>query len=73
LCRSIEDSFGGTAKTSLIVTIGPRRAHHSETAAALAFGQRALKVENTLRVKEDVDFKLSSRKLQAEVGLYKLN
>lgn len=26
-----------------------------------------MKVENTLRVKEDVDFKLSSRKLQAEV------
>jgi hypothetical protein len=67
LTRLLKDSFGGSAKTSLIVTIGPRRSHHSETAAALAFGQRALKIENTLKVKEEVDFKLSSRRLQAEV------
>eukprot|EP00740_Mantoniella_antarctica_P003830 CAMPEP_0181353562 /NCGR_PEP_ID=MMETSP1106-20121128/2898_1 /TAXON_ID=81844 /ORGANISM="Mantoniella antarctica, Strain SL-175" /LENGTH=1124 /DNA_ID=CAMNT_0023466175 /DNA_START=118 /DNA_END=3489 /DNA_ORIENTATION=- len=67
LTRLLKDSFGGTAKTSLLVTIGPGRAHHSETAAALAFGQRALKVENTLRIKEDLDFKLSTRKLQVEV------
>ncbi len=41
--------------------------HLSETLAALTFGSRALKVTNSLKVKQEVDYRLSARKLQDEV------
>ncbi|EHA8586399.1 Kinesin-like protein KIN-UA [Cocos nucifera] len=41
LTRLLRDSFGGTARTSLIITIGPSARHYSETASTIMFGQRA--------------------------------
>ena len=67
LTRLLSDSLGGTALTSLIVTIGPLQEHFSETAATLKFGQQALRVENTLKVKEGVDYKLLCKQLQVKV------
>uniref|UniRef100_A0A7S0XB73 Kinesin-like protein n=1 Tax=Mantoniella antarctica TaxID=81844 RepID=A0A7S0XB73_9CHLO len=67
LTRLLSDSLGGSALTSLIATVGPLREHYSETAATLKFGQQALRVENTLKVKEGVDYKLLCRRLQSEV------
>jgi hypothetical protein len=44
-----------------------RRAHISETSSALQFGQRALKIENNTRIREEVDLKLLTHKLQVEM------
>ncbi|PPR81401.1 hypothetical protein GOBAR_AA39317 [Gossypium barbadense] len=70
LTRLLRDSFGGTARTSLIVTIGPSPRHRGETTSTILFGQRAMKVENMLRIKEEFDYKSLSRKL--EIHLDKL-
>ena len=67
LTRLLKDSLGGTAMTSLIVTASPDATHLSETVAALNFGQRALKVTNSLVVKQEVDYRLTARRLQEEV------
>mmetsp|Transcript_27410 Transcript_27410/g.87833 ORF Transcript_27410/g.87833 Transcript_27410/m.87833 type:complete len:869 (-) Transcript_27410:75-2681(-) len=69
LTRMLKDSFGGSARTSMIITIGPRREHLREHMSTLEFGQRALQVENTLKLKEEVDFQLLSRRLQEEVDI----
>ncbi|CAI0385520.1 unnamed protein product [Linum tenue] len=67
LTRLLKDSFGGTARTSLIVTIGPSPRHRGETASTIQFGQRAMKVENMLKIKEEFDYKSLSRKLEIQV------
>ncbi|XP_039042607.1 kinesin-like protein KIN-UB isoform X2 [Hibiscus syriacus] len=64
LTRLLRDSFGGTARTSLIVTIGPSPRHRGETASTILFGQRAMKVENMLKIKEEFDYKSLARKLE---------
>eukprot|EP00899_Mesostigma_viride_P001396 jgi/Mesvir1/11257/Mv01061-RA.1 len=67
LTRLLKDSFGGTARTSLIVAIGPSPVHKSETASTIQFGQRALRIENTLKLREEIDFKGLSSRLRAEI------
>ncbi|KAJ6320501.1 hypothetical protein OIU78_015819 [Salix suchowensis] len=67
LTRLLKDSFGGTARTSLIVTIGPSPRHRGETSSTILFGQRAMKVENMLKIKEEFDYKSLSRKLEIQV------
>ncbi|KAK1558863.1 hypothetical protein Q3G72_007531 [Acer saccharum] len=67
LTRLLRDSFGGTARTSLIVTIGPSPRHRGETASTILFGQRAMKVENMLKIKEEFDYKSLSRKLEIQL------
>ncbi|KAK1556667.1 hypothetical protein Q3G72_009796 [Acer saccharum] len=42
LTRLLRDSFGGIARTSLIVTIGPSPRHRGETASTILFGQREI-------------------------------
>ncbi|KAL4188065.1 hypothetical protein AMTRI_Chr09g22010 [Amborella trichopoda] len=67
LTRLLRDSFGGTARTSLIVTIGPSPRHRGETASTIMFGQRAMKVENMVKLKEEFDYKSLCRKLEREL------
>ncbi|XP_021754009.1 kinesin-like protein KIN-UA [Chenopodium quinoa] len=67
LTRLLRDSFGGTARTSLVVTIGPSSRHRGETASTIMFGQRAMKVENMLKIKEEFDYKSLSRKLDIQL------
>ncbi|CBI38866.3 hypothetical protein VitviT2T_023502 [Vitis vinifera] len=67
LTRLLRDSFGGTARTSLIVTIGPSPRHRGETASTILFGQRAMKVENMLKIKEEFDYKSLSRRLDIQL------
>uniref|UniRef100_A0A5B7A188 Kinesin-like protein n=1 Tax=Davidia involucrata TaxID=16924 RepID=A0A5B7A188_DAVIN len=67
LTRLLRDSFGGTARTSLIVTIGPSPRHRAETASTILFGQRAMKVENMLKIKEEFDYKSLSRRLEIQL------
>lgn len=67
LTRLLRDSFGGTARTSLVVTIGPSPRHRGETASTISFGQRAMKVENMLKIKEEFDYKSLSRRLDIQL------
>ncbi|GMN43049.1 hypothetical protein TIFTF001_012246 [Ficus carica] len=67
LTRLLKDSFGGSARTSLIITIGPSPRHRGETTSTILFGQRAMKVENMLKIKEEFDYKSLSRRLEIEL------
>lgn len=67
LTRLLKDSFGGTARTSLVVTIGPSPRHRGETTSTILFGQRAMKVENMLRIKEEFDYKSLSKRLEVQL------
>ncbi|KAI4992967.1 hypothetical protein ZWY2020_007280 [Hordeum vulgare] len=67
LTRMLRDSFGGTARTSLVVTIGPSARHYSETSSTVLFGQRAMKIVNTIRLKEEVDYETLYKKVENEV------
>ncbi|KAF9616931.1 hypothetical protein IFM89_033001 [Coptis chinensis] len=67
LTRLLRDSFGGTARTSLIVTIGPSPRHRGETSSTIMFGQRAMKVENMVKIKEEFDYKSLSRRLDIQL------
>ncbi|KAH6779790.1 armadillo repeat kinesin 2 [Perilla frutescens var. hirtella] len=67
LTRLLKDSFGGTSRTSLVITIGPSPRHRAETASTILFGQRAMKVENMLKIKEEYDYKSLSKRLEMEI------
>ncbi|XP_068650133.1 kinesin-like protein KIN-UB isoform X2 [Aristolochia californica] len=67
LTRLLRDSFGGTARTSLVVTIGPSPRHRGETASTIMFGQRAMKVENMVKLKEEFDYKSLARRLEVQL------
>nr|KJB29496.1 hypothetical protein B456_005G103100 [Gossypium raimondii] len=67
LTRLLRDSFEGTARTSLIVTIVPPPRHRGETASTILFGQRAMKVENMLRIKEEFDYKSLARRHEIQL------
>lgn len=67
LTRLLRDSFGGTARTSLVITIGPSPRHRGETASTIMFGQRAMKVENMVKLKEEYDYKSLCRRLEKEI------
>ncbi|KAK4738657.1 hypothetical protein R3W88_002354 [Solanum pinnatisectum] len=67
LTRLLKDSFGGTSRTSLVITVGPSPRHRAETASTILFGQRAMKVENMLKIKEEFDYKSLSKRLEVQV------
>ncbi|RAL54081.1 hypothetical protein DM860_004552 [Cuscuta australis] len=67
LTRLLKDSFGGTSRTSLVVTIGPSPRHRAETASTILFGQRAMKVENMLKIKEEFDYRSLCKRLEVQV------
>lgn len=67
LTRLLRDSFGGSARTSLIITIGPSARHHGETTSTIMFGQRAMKVVNVVKLKEEFDYEGLCRNLENEV------
>ncbi|KAF3434013.1 hypothetical protein FNV43_RR25116 [Rhamnella rubrinervis] len=67
LTRLLRDSFGGSARTSLIITIGPSARHYAETTSSVMFGQRAIKIVNVLKLKEEFDYESLCRKLENQV------
>ncbi|KAG7016334.1 Kinesin-like protein KIN-UC [Cucurbita argyrosperma subsp. argyrosperma] len=67
LTRLLRDSFGGSARTSLIITIGPSSRYHAETASTIMFGQRAMKIVNMIKLKEEYDYESLCRKLEIQV------
>ena len=50
LTRLLQDSLGGTAKTSLIITASPSSYNYGETISTLRFGDRAKSVKNKPKV-----------------------
>jgi kinesin family protein 5 len=71
LTRLLQESLGGNAKTSLIVTISPALYNMDETNSTLMFGSRAMKVQNKPTINKTVDFQTLSIKLQEDLD--KLN
>lgn len=69
LTRLLRDSFGGSARTSLIITVGPSARHYAETSSTVMFGQRAMKIVNMVKLKEEFDYERLCRKLEAQVDL----
>lgn len=69
LTRLLKDSFGGSARTSLVVCVGPSQNFHSETINTIKFGQRAIKIENSLRRRELVDYKALCRMQMEQLDL----
>ncbi|CAN0825760.1 Kinesin-like protein KIN-UC [Linum grandiflorum] len=47
--------------------IGPSARNHAETSSTIMFGQRAMKIVNMVKLKEEFDYESQSRKLQIQV------
>ncbi|PHU00098.1 Armadillo repeat-containing kinesin-like protein 1 [Capsicum chinense] len=67
LTRLLRDSFGGSARTSLIITIGPSSRHYPETTSTIMFGQRAMKIVNTVKLREEFDYENLCRNLETQM------
>jgi hypothetical protein len=71
LTRLLQESLGGNAKTSLIVTISPSNYNADESISSLNFASRAMKVKNKPIVNRSVDYQALCIKLQEDLD--KLN
>jgi len=67
LTRLLQDSLGGNAKTSMVVTIGPAMKHVDETLSSLKFGRRAMHVQNKPRINQKIDYKGLCMELQGKL------
>ena len=66
LTRLLQESLGGNAKTSLIVTVSPSSYNADETVSSLNFAQRAMKVKNKPIQNVSVDYHALYIKLQED-------
>ena len=66
LTRILQESLGGNAKTSLIVTISPSGYNSEETLSSLNFGLRAMKVQNKPVINRTQDYQAMYFKLQED-------
>ena len=66
LTRILQESLGGNAKTSLIVTISPSGYNSEETLSSLNFGLRAMKVQNKPVINKAQDYQAMCFKLQED-------
>jgi len=53
LSRVLQESLGGNAKTSLIITCSPSVFNEQETVSTLRFGQRAKMIKNVVKVNHE--------------------
>ncbi|CAE7857032.1 unnamed protein product [Symbiodinium microadriaticum] len=53
LSRVLQESLGGNAKTSLIITCSPSYFNEQETVSTLRFGQRAKMIKNVVKVNHE--------------------
>ena len=54
LTRVLQESLGGNAKTSLIITCSPARYNLDETLSTLRFGARAKRIKNKPKVNKEL-------------------
>ncbi len=66
LTRILQESIGGNAKVSLIVTVSPSNYNTEETFSSLNFGARAMKVKNKPIINQTEDYQAQLIKLQEE-------
>ena len=66
LTRLLQESLGGNAKTSLIVTVSPSNYNADETISSFNFAQRAMKVKNKPVQNISVDYHALYIKLQED-------
>jgi len=66
LTRLLQESLGGNAKTSLIVTVSPSNYNADETVSSFNFAQRAMKVKNKPVLNISVDYHALYIKLQED-------
>ena len=66
LTRLLQESLGGNAKTSLIVTISPSNYNAEETVSSLNFAVRAMKVQNKPTINKTEDYQAQLIKLQED-------
>ena len=66
LTRLLQESLGGNAKTSLIVTVSPSNYNADETLSSLNFAQRAMKVKNKPVLNVSLDYHALYIKLQED-------
>ena len=66
LTRLLQESLGGNAKTSLIVTVSPSNYNADETVSSLNFAQRAMKVKNKPVLNLSLDYHALYIKLQED-------
>lgn len=71
LTRLLQESLGGNAKTTLIVTVSPSGYNADETYSSLNFALRAMKVQNKPIINKSVDYQALCIKLQEDLD--KLN
>ena len=67
LTRLLQESLGGNAKTSLIVTVSPSTYNTEETISSLFFALRAMKVQNKPKINKTVDYQALCQKLQEDL------
>jgi kinesin family protein 5 len=70
LTRVLQDSLGGNAKTSLIITCSPSAFNEMETLSTLRFGMRAKAIKNKPKVNRELtvaELKLLVSKAEAEL------
>mmetsp|Transcript_4010 Transcript_4010/g.10341 ORF Transcript_4010/g.10341 Transcript_4010/m.10341 type:complete len:700 (-) Transcript_4010:21-2120(-) len=72
LTRVLQESLGGNAKTSLIITCSPSNFNEQETISTLRFGQRAKMIKNVVKVNlersaEELQLLLDRREHSLEV------
>lgn len=67
LTRLLQESLGGNARTSLIVTISPSGVNVEETMSSLSFGQRAMRVHSNPVINKDMDYGILANKLQNDL------
>lgn len=53
LTRVLQESLGGNAKTSLIITCSPSNFNEQETMSTLRFGQRAKMIKNVVKINHE--------------------
>ena len=54
LTRVLQESLGGNAKTSLIITCSPAKYNLDETLSTLRFGHRAKQIKNRAKVNKEL-------------------
>ena len=54
LTRILQESLGGNAKTSLIITCSPAKYNLDETLSTLRFGARAKRIKNRAKVNREM-------------------
>ena len=54
LTRILQESLGGNAKTSLIITCSPAKYNLDETLSTLRFGARAKRIKNKAKINREM-------------------